>query len=135
MFVCGYVCFTDALLHILDYAAKFAAITRESLYFLVFTENCRLAVTSPFNNETLKSLFWIEANYHHPVDLPYTSGPKWRVAIIWCLESVYPRFGSLQEPDPVSPPATTEESGEPPQMESYHPPQRVSQNLRISGQH
>jgi len=47
---------------------------------------CCIAFTCLYA-ETLKSLFWIGANYHHPADLTGTSGLGWREAVIRCLES------------------------------------------------
>lgn len=36
-------------------------------------------ITSPYNDDSLmmNSLFWIRANFHHPVDLPDTTGLDW----------------------------------------------------------
>ncbi len=34
---------------------------------------------------------WHRANSHRPVDLPDTTGLKWREGILWCLESVLPQ--------------------------------------------
>lgn len=68
--------------------------------FFDFTESfCHLAITCPFDDETLKSLFWIGANYHHAVDLQDTTGLYWREADKY-LESVYPRSGTQSDPDP-----------------------------------
>ncbi|KAK2887344.1 hypothetical protein Q8A67_015572 [Cirrhinus molitorella] len=61
---------------------------------------CRLAVTCPYDDETLKSLFWIGANFHQPVDLPDTTGLSWRDAIIRFLESVWPRSRTKPDPEP-----------------------------------
>jgi len=67
----------------MEYSAKFAAVAQMSHNLLDFTVNfCHLAVTNLFIDETLKSLFWIGANYLHPVDLPDTSGLNRRDAII-----------------------------------------------------
>ncbi|XDV30848.1 hypothetical protein PO909_033682 [Leuciscus waleckii] len=60
-----------------------------------------LAATAPFDDETLKSIFWIGAYYYHPVDLPDTTGLGWREAIIRCLESVYPRSRLQPESRPA----------------------------------
>jgi len=82
----------------MDHAAKFTVIARESMDFLRFTQNfCLLSITSPIDDETLKSLSWIGANYYHPVDLPDTSELNWRDAIIRCLESVYPRSRTQED--------------------------------------
>ncbi|ROL42589.1 hypothetical protein DPX16_13996 [Anabarilius grahami] len=65
-------------------------------YFTV--EFCRLADRSPYDDEMLKSLYWIRVNFHHPIDLPDTQGLCLREAVVRCLESVYPR--SIQPPQP-----------------------------------
>ncbi|XDV31849.1 hypothetical protein PO909_002798 [Leuciscus waleckii] len=52
----------------------------------------------PFDDEILKSLFWIWGNYHHPIDL-------------W---SVYPWSRTQLDPEPVSPSANMGELCEPP---------------------
>lgn len=55
----------------MDFTAKFAAVAQMSKDFFVFTDQFfRLAITCPYDDETLKSLFWIGANYHRPVDHP-----------------------------------------------------------------
>ncbi|KAL0200684.1 hypothetical protein M9458_003871, partial [Cirrhinus mrigala] len=46
---------------------KFSVVARESL-----------AVMSPYDDETTKSLFRIGANYHRSVDRPDTTGLNWR---------------------------------------------------------
>lgn len=100
----------------MEYVAKFAAVAQMSHDFLIYTEQfCRLAITCPYDDETLKSLFWIGANYHHQVDLTDTSELDWREAIIRCLESVYPPSRTQPDPEPSPPPSiTAETSQEPP---------------------
>ncbi|ROL05642.1 hypothetical protein DPX16_4860 [Anabarilius grahami] len=66
--------------------------------------------TCSYDDETLKSLFWNRANYHHPVDLPDTSGLDWREAIIRCLESVCPRSRTQPDPEPSPPPPSAAET-------------------------
>ncbi|ROJ62535.1 hypothetical protein DPX16_21521 [Anabarilius grahami] len=76
---------------------------------------CRLPVNSTYEDETLRSLFWIGANYHHPVDLSDTKGLSLREAIIRCLESVYPQSRPQTDPEPnTQPHLTTEILPEPP---------------------
>jgi len=79
-------------LHLPAYTPR---LTEDRTHYGLHKEVCvlswgvfRLALNCPYNNETLKSLFWIGANFHHPVDLPDTTGLNWREAIIRCLESV-----------------------------------------------
>lgn len=77
----------------MEYAAKFAALAQMNHDLLGYMENlCCLAVTCPYDDETLKSLFWIETNYHHPVDLPDNLGLDSREFIIRCTESAYSWF-------------------------------------------
>ncbi|KAL0185483.1 hypothetical protein M9458_021180, partial [Cirrhinus mrigala] len=68
-------------------------------------------------------LFWIGANYHHPVDLNDTTGLCWREAIIQCLESIRCRSRTTPDPEPNPPPPPAQsQSPSPPQMESPCPP-------------
>ncbi|KAL0181207.1 hypothetical protein M9458_023613, partial [Cirrhinus mrigala] len=81
------------------------------LFALNFTH---LAVTSPLDDEIMKSLFQIRANYHHPVDLPDATGLSWRESVFCCLESVLPLSGKRQDPEPSPPsPRFTELQPEP----------------------
>ncbi|KAL1269171.1 hypothetical protein QQF64_031460 [Cirrhinus molitorella] len=48
------------------------------------------------------------ANYHHPVDLPDTTGLSWREGILRCLESVQPRSRSGPESSPAAAPTSTD---------------------------
>ncbi|ROL46817.1 hypothetical protein DPX16_1454 [Anabarilius grahami] len=69
--------------------------------FFVFSKQFfHLPITCPSDNETLveKSSFLIRANFHHPFDLPVTTG----------LNRTQP------DPDLISPPATMEKSSETP---------------------
>ncbi|ROL45287.1 hypothetical protein DPX16_17898 [Anabarilius grahami] len=72
-----------------------------------------------FGDKTLKSLFWIWFNYHHPVDLPDTSGLNWRDAIIRCLESVYPGPEHSQTQSSFHHPQPHRNRVNPLQMECY----------------
>ncbi|ROI74369.1 hypothetical protein DPX16_21918 [Anabarilius grahami] len=75
----------------MDYAKKFAL-------FCFFTQEIiHLALTCHFDDETLKSLFWIGANYHHP------------------MESIASRTRTSPDPEPGSSPT--------PRTESFHQPQ------------
>ncbi|ROL27921.1 hypothetical protein DPX16_11051 [Anabarilius grahami] len=67
----------------------------------------------------LSSTRHIGANYHHPLELPDTSGLN-RGDVNYCLESVYPRSRTQLDTESVPPPSNTEETSETPQMESYH---------------
>ncbi len=62
-----------------------------------------LAVTFPFDDETLKSLFWIGDNYHYPLDLPDLTGLKLRDAMFQCLKSILPQSRRGQDPEPGPP--------------------------------
>lgn len=66
---------------------------------------CQLAQQTVFNDETLKYLYWIGANYHRQADLPDIKEDTWREAVLRCLENVYPRsFLPLNsEPSPQTP--------------------------------
>jgi len=81
-----------------------------SLKLYLHRKKKKTNVHSPFDNWTLKSLFWIGANYHYLLDLPDPSGLNWMDAIIQCLKSVYPRPRMLPDPAPSSPPLTPEKT-------------------------
>lgn len=83
-----------------DCAASCAAL---GLPFLDYTLRF-----SQLDGETLKSLFWIGANYYHPADLPDTTELNWREAIIRCLKSVYPWYRPKPDPEHSPPPLTTD---------------------------
>lgn len=119
----------------MDLRVRFIAVTHESHDFLVFSEGfCHLAVTCPYDDKTLKSLFWIKENYNHLVDLPDTTRLNWKEAINQYLESVFPRSRKQPDPELESPLLTWRICVSPPQMESCHPPRSVSQSLRGRGQ-
>lgn len=76
----------------METAARFAALAHRDLPFVENAwEFCRLAVCRPLDNAMLNLLFWIGANYHHPVDFPDTTGLSWTEGILWYLESILPR--------------------------------------------
>ncbi len=85
-----FVCFSPSCG--METAARFSALARRDLPLVEYAwEFCGLATTTALDDATINSLFWIGANYHHPVDLPDTSGLSWREGILRCLESVQPR--------------------------------------------
>ncbi len=76
----------------MEIAARFIALAHRDLPFLEYSrEFCRLAAATTLDDATILSLFWHGANSHRPVDLPDTTGLKWREGILRCLESVRPR--------------------------------------------
>ncbi|ROL45984.1 hypothetical protein DPX16_15543 [Anabarilius grahami] len=97
------------------FGSMFTLVARNNPDFCSFTkEFISVALACPYDDETLKSLFWIGANYHRPVDLPDTSGLSWMEHILRCLESVRPRSRAQPDPEPVSSPRTAEHTCEPP---------------------
>lgn len=88
----------------MEYAALFTASAREGLllrdYSLRFSQ---LAHRTAFNDETLKSLYWIGANYHRPEELPDIKKDTWREAVLRCLESVYPQITTPSMPPSPEP--------------------------------
>ncbi|KAL0150420.1 hypothetical protein M9458_054237, partial [Cirrhinus mrigala] len=68
-------------------------------------ELCSLAMATALDDATVNSLFWIGANYYHPVDLADTTGLNWREEILWCQESVRPqsRTSPPAHPEPSQP--------------------------------
>ncbi len=92
-----------------------------------------------FDDAALNSLFWIEANYYRPVDLPDTTGLCWREAIIRSLESIYPRSGTQPDPVPSPPSPRCAErepeptaNGEPDSVATDEPSPRRATELRIA---
>lgn len=79
----------------MDYATKCTALACRSLHLLDFSVENHHAITCSNDDETLKSVIWIGANYHKPVELPDTTGLDWMEAVIRCLESIYPRVSSF----------------------------------------
>ncbi|ROI49016.1 hypothetical protein DPX16_7171 [Anabarilius grahami] len=99
----------------MEYSDMFVLVAQESHDFCLFTKRfISVALACPYDDQTLKSWFWIGANYHRPVDLPDTSGLSWMEFIIRCLESVRPRSRAQPDPEPASSPRTAEYSCEPP---------------------
>lgn len=59
----------------MEFAAAFSVLTKEGLSFMEYSfQFCQLAQRTTFHDMTLKSLFWIGANYNHSVDLPDIKG-------------------------------------------------------------
>lgn len=84
-------------------AAKFSTVAQISHNLLEYTEwfFC-LAVTCPYDDKTLKSLFWIGVNYHQPVDLPDTSRLKLteRLSLgVWRVSCPSPEHSQTQSPN------------------------------------
>lgn len=74
----------------MDYAARFIGLAQEGLPFLDYTLHfCQLAQRAALDDEMIKSLYWIGANYYHQGDLPDMQGLCWREAILQFLEKVY----------------------------------------------
>lgn len=117
----------------MDHAAQFTAMARESTDFFVFYWEFffRLAIPSPYDDETLKSLFWIGVNFHHPVDLPDTTGLIFE-------GSHHPVSGERPSPiqDPARPRAevTVENARETPADAEGPPAAQVSQSPWTKGQ-
>ncbi len=73
----------------MEFVDRLTALAHRDLPLTEFVkEFSGLAVWTGFDDATLNSLFWIGANYHRPVDLPDTTGLRWREGILQCLESV-----------------------------------------------
>ncbi|KAL0186331.1 hypothetical protein M9458_018001, partial [Cirrhinus mrigala] len=102
----------------MEIAARFSTLARRDLPFVEYAwEFCGLAMMSGRDDATINSLFWIEANYYRPVDLPDTTGLSWREGILRCLESVRPqsRTSPLAHPEPSQPtPRHAEPEPDPP---------------------
>lgn len=95
----------------MDLAVQFAALVHSGLNIFDFHFYfVKLAERTAFDDETSKSMFWIGANYYHPVDLPDTKGLSWREVIIRYVESIYPRSRQWPDPEPSPPPPLTMEN-------------------------
>ncbi|KAI2662474.1 Zinc metalloprotease ZmpB [Labeo rohita] len=92
----------------MEVATHFSALAHRDLPFVEYArEFCGLAMMSGLDDATINSLFWIEANYNRPVDLPDTTRLSWREGILRCLESVRPQSRTSPSAVPKSrPPAT-----------------------------
>ncbi len=96
--------FDFCLLYCVPLAVLFVFLARKDLPLVEYAvEISQLAILTAFDDAALNSLFWIGANYHHPVDLPNTTGLSCREAIIRCLESVSPRSRAQPDPEPSPP--------------------------------
>lgn len=98
----------------MDYTAEFFTLTHEGLSILVYTGHfCPLAKRTHFDDETVKPLYWIGANYYSPLNFPDLRKGTWKEAFIRWLQCSYsqlmPSLKTTGEPEP-------------------HPPQRRSQS-------
>ncbi len=83
----------------MEAASHFATLARLNLPFYEYAgEFCKLAAATAWDDVTLNHLFWLGANFHHPVDLPDTSGLSWREGIFRCLGSVRARARTSPPP-------------------------------------
>lgn len=75
----------------MDLAAEFTAFAHEGLPVLEYNVRfCQLTLGSHFDDKTLKSLYWVGANYYNPLDLPEISKGTWREPLLKCMECTYP---------------------------------------------
>ncbi len=87
----------------MEVAACIFALSRRDLPVYEYAgEFYRLAAETALDDAVINHLFWLGANYHHPVDLPDTTGLSWREGCVWEV--------SGPEPEPahrlrLSPPA------------------------------
>ncbi len=88
MFFCCSCFFSVAM----EVATHFIALDCQDLPFIEYScEFCRLAAATALDKATILSLFWHGANSHRPVDLPNTTGLRWREGILRCLENALPQ--------------------------------------------
>ncbi|KAF4107357.1 hypothetical protein G5714_011721 [Onychostoma macrolepis] len=71
----------------MDTTARIATLAYRDLPFYEYAgEFCKLTAT--VDDAALNRLIWLGANYHHPMNLPDTTGLSWREGIFQCLGSV-----------------------------------------------
>ncbi|ROL52405.1 hypothetical protein DPX16_6634 [Anabarilius grahami] len=72
--------------------------------FVVYTETIM-----PFSHLSPIPTNPDNSHYHASLTVMIGTGLNWRDAVIWCLESAYPRSRTQLDPEPVPPPLTTED--------------------------
>ncbi len=66
----------------MEFAACVLALIRRDLSFVEYGgEFCGLAAVAELHDTAILHLFWLGACYHHPMDLPDTTGLCWREGI------------------------------------------------------
>ncbi len=77
---------------LMEVATRIIALACRDLPFVEYSrEFCGLAAATALDDATILSLFCHGANSHRPVDLPDTTGLRWREGILRCLECTLPR--------------------------------------------
>ncbi len=91
----------------MEFAAGVLALIRRDLPFVEYTaEFCGLAAVSKLHDATILHLFRLGACYHHPIDLPDTTGLSWREGIYRCLGSFRSRVETSPLLSPLVPPSS-----------------------------
>lgn len=120
---------------IIEITAEFSTLAQKGLSFLDYSLNFfRLAQQTTFNDETLKSLFWIRANYHRPVDgrpprhqrIYMEGGQSEMSGERLPPESFTRQACRAQSPANHHPTPRRRQDQRPPQTESFRPPRRKS---------
>ncbi len=70
-------------------------------------EFCRLAAVTELHDAAILHLFLLGASYHHPMDLPDTTGLCWREGIYRCLGSFRSRVGTSPLVSLLAPPSSS----------------------------
>ncbi len=91
----------------MEFAAGVIALIRRDLPFVEYTaEFCGLAAVSKLHDVAILYLFRLGACYHHPMDLPDTTGLCWREGIYRCLGSFRSRVETSPLLSPLVPPSS-----------------------------
>ncbi len=89
---------------VMEFAASVLALSRRDLPFVEFAwEFCGLAAGTEMHDAAILHLFRLGASYHHPMDLPDTTGLCWREGIFRCLGSFRSRVGTSLSSSPLVP--------------------------------
>ncbi len=92
----------------MEFAACVLALSRRNLSFVEFAgEFCGLAAVTEMHDAAILHLFRLGASYHHPMDLPDTTGLCWREGIYRCLGSFWSRVGTSSSSSPRAPPSSS----------------------------
>ncbi len=111
----------------MEFAASVLALSRRDRPFVEFAwEFCGLAAGTEMHDAAILHLFRLGASYHHPMDLPDTTGLCWREGIFRCLGSFRSRVGTSSSMPPLVPSSSSERP-----ESQRHPSAHVSRRIPL----